>query len=80
MFTGNVVGITVEHPVGEGPEVVGGEIDALPDSGAEMRAGAGPTDGTPLAHVMRVGLDRVGVEIEFADSGRDARSADVPSR
>ncbi len=67
MFSGDIVGIAVEHPVGEGPEIVGGEIGSRFLIAPRRRiTGLGAADGTPLAHVMRIGLDRVGVEIEFA--------------
>jgi hypothetical protein len=71
----DVVGIAVQHPVGEDPEIVGSQIlERLLISAGSCIAGLSSADGAELSHVLGMRFDRVGIEVQFPVQSRmDAR-------
>src|SRR6202795_1531519 len=71
----DVIGIAVEHPVGKDPEIIGGQVIAgllVPARGGV--SGLGAADRAPLADILGIRLDGVGVVVDFAIERRvDAR-------
>jgi hypothetical protein len=62
----NVIGIAVQHPIGKNPKVVRGQILTCQRVSAWGRVSRlGAADRTKLAHVPRVGLDHVRIEVKL---------------